>query len=301
VARNDGRLHRHRAPVAAQGLEGGLAFERRHLAGGDRTENLRTGAADADRLGEDTDRVERLVVARFEQLDQRRVPVGRANQRETARERVGIVRDRVDLTALGQELVEVFLQRRGVALEQGHRRGLEEHAISPLALAERFLGVLARGRVDAGGDDLAQVARFVEDRPVAPRDPDALAVAPHVLVLVREVAAGVSQDVVHHLRQVAPGRLGLRHDGPDDRASQELAQRVAEEVLAVLVEVEDPALGVPAQHDAVDVRHQIALLPHRVREAAHRLAQHGHLGTQAIGFGAELRRGRLRGHDAATL
>ena len=213
-----------------------------------------------------------------------------------AGQRVGIAGDLVQVAPRGEHLVEMRLQRRRVALEQRDGCGLEQHPVAALALAQRILRVLALGRVDAGGDDLAQPAGLVEHGTIPPRDPHALAVAAHVLVLVRQVVSRLAQEVVHQSGQVAPAGLGLRDDRADDRAAEQLAERVAEEVLAVLVQVEDAAFRIPEQDDAVQVRQQVALLRHGRGEAAHRLAQDGDLGAQPLDLGERIRGRRLRCH-----
>ena len=101
-----------------------------------------------------------------------------------------------------------------------------------LARAQPVVGALAVGRVDAGRDDLDQPPLGVDDRRVPPGDPDALAVAAHVLVLVRDVALGMLQEVVDHRDEVASRRLGVRHDEPQHRVADDLVARVAEEASA---------------------------------------------------------------------
>ena len=237
-----------------------------------------------------------LVLSCLQQLDERRVPVGGADFVEGARERVGIARHRLDVAAGGHKIVEMGLERGGVALHERDGRRLEEHAIAVLALSQRLLGALALRGVDPGRHDLPQDTVLVEDGAIAPGHPHALAVAAHVLVLVREVALGMAEDVIHQVGEIAPAGLRARHDGADDRPAGELAQRVAEEILPVLVEIDDAALGIPAQHDAVDVPHQLALLRHRRGQVPHRLAQDGGLGAQAVELGARLRVRGVRRH-----
>ena len=244
VAGHDRGVQRDDSPVATQRPQRGLALQRGHLAGHHRAQDLGSRAADADGLGEDAHGVERLIFSCLQQLDERRVPVRGADLVEAARQRIGIARRRLHVAAGGHQIVEMGLQRRGVALHERDGCRLEEHAIAMLALAQRILGPLALRGVDPGRHDLAQGAVLIEDRTVAPRHPHALAVPPHVLVLVREVALGVAEDVLHHVGEVAPAGLRARHDGPDDGAPGELAQGVPEEILAVLVEIDDAALGI---------------------------------------------------------
>ena len=54
-----------------------------------------------------------------------------------------------------------------------------------------------------------------------------------------------------HRDQVAPRRLGVGHDQPEHRAADDLVERVPEETQPEVVQEDDAALGIPAEHDAV--------------------------------------------------
>ena len=107
----------------------------------------------------------------------------------------------------------------------------------------------------------AVITRFsggIAQHAIAPRDPQASAVAAHVLVLVVDVLLGPRQQLVDHLSQVAATCVGGRDDGADDGAAEQLVERVREQFETEIVEKQDAALQIPPQDDRIGVLDQLA-------------------------------------------
>src|SRR5205823_62310 len=64
-------------------------------------------------------------------------------------------------------------------------------------------------------------------------------------------ALGVSEKVVDHRDEITSRRFGVGHDETEHGAADDVLAGVAEETLAVVVEKDHPALGIPAQDDRV--------------------------------------------------
>src|SRR5262245_9589490 len=158
------------------------------------------------------------------------------------------------------ERLELLIQVAGV-VEPGQTVAHGELAEALLVRAERILGTFAIGGVDAGREDLDQPALCVDDRCVAPRDLQTLAVARHVLVLVGDVVLRMAEQVVDHRDEIASRRLGVRDDEFEHRSPDELLLRVAEQALAELVHEDDAALGIPTQHDGIGPIDDLAVDP----------------------------------------
>src|SRR2546427_118470 len=80
-------------------------------------------------------------------------------------------------------------------------------------------------------EDLDETASNIDDRRVPPRDPQPLAVAADVFVLVGTVPLGMAQKVVDHRDQVASRGFRVRHDQPEHGAAHDLVAGVSEELL----------------------------------------------------------------------
>ena len=233
---------------------------RADAAGGQRGEERAHEIGEALRIIDVAEGLQCCGIARTEELHRSGVQIGHFDELETGGERIGVLAQiGVEiLDAGGLQLVDVGLQRRDVAFDQRDRRRLEQHLVALLAVARRLLGAPPRRAVHAERQQLARLAAGVAQYAIAPGDPQAAAVAAHVLVLVVDVLLGLREQLVDHPRQVAAAGVGSGNDRADDRAAEQIVERVAEQLETEIVQEGDAALHIPAQHDGVGVLHELA-------------------------------------------
>ena len=96
-----------------------------------------------------------------------------------------------------------------VAFDQCDRGRAEEHLVAALAIARGLFRARRRAVVSMPNDSSSRwPAGRVVQQAIAPRDPEAGAVAAHVLVLVVNVFLGPREQLVDHLHQIATAGVG---------------------------------------------------------------------------------------------
>ena len=128
------------------------------------------------------------------------------------------------------------------------------------ALGGHLLALFLGGAIDAHAEDFTQLAVVVEQGAVRPDDPDTLAAALHILVLVMLIFFWVADKSVDHELEVPARRVHRRYDGPHHALTQYIRLLVAEELLGEVVEKGDLAAGIHLQDDGAGVLHQVAEL-----------------------------------------
>jgi hypothetical protein len=145
--------------------------------------------------------------------------------------------------------------------------GMESKLQSLGCCQQQFLGPFALGDVRADAQDFDHPTLCVLHDSVGPGDPDALAVAAHVLIDIVFEGDGVGANLIHEPTHVASAVICLGDDGVRDVSADNLLGGVAKESLPELVEEGDPPIMRPVQDDAVRVLHEFAILPFALGEA----------------------------------